>query len=154
MYRANFSIYIGNNLYTCESNVVKKYVLSSGTKTVVAGDAINGYQGYVCDNCAATSAWMVAPKGVTIDSSGVLYIADSGNFLIRKVVFDSPTSAPTNIPTATPSTATPTNSPRYHFVLNSISIFIIIISICIVFYHQAHQLICLLIQLSVQRCSV
>ena len=48
----------------------------------VAGD---GVQGYNSDGIAATSAEINLPRGVALDSSGNLYIADTGNARIREV---------------------------------------------------------------------
>ncbi len=50
-------------------------VLPSGKMATVAG---NGTSGYLGDGGAATSAELVAPTGVTADSSGNIYITDQG----------------------------------------------------------------------------
>ena len=50
----------------------------------VAGSGPNS-QGFKGDGSVATSAWLNSPAGVTLDSSGNLYIADRGNNCIRKV---------------------------------------------------------------------
>ncbi|WP_338044714.1 hypothetical protein [Paenibacillus periandrae] len=44
-----------------------------------------GTQGYSGDGGPAASALLNQPMGVAVDSSGNLYIADSINFVIRKV---------------------------------------------------------------------
>ncbi|MGD0446232.1 MAG: chitobiase/beta-hexosaminidase C-terminal domain-containing protein [Edaphobacter sp.] len=71
------------NLYIADSlnNVVRK-VTAAGIISTVAG---NGTQGYTGDGEAATSAELNLPYSVTMDSSGNLYIADTGNDRIRKV---------------------------------------------------------------------
>jgi hypothetical protein len=51
--------------------------------STVAGD---GTQGYTGNGGAATSAEINAPQGVAVDSAGNLYIADTQNSAIRKVV--------------------------------------------------------------------
>lgn len=53
----------------------------TGIITTVAGTS-GGYSG---DNGAATSAELAVPNGVAVDSSGNIYIADTGNNRIRKV---------------------------------------------------------------------
>jgi uncharacterized protein (TIGR03437 family) len=70
------------NLYIADSynNRIRK--VTNGVITTVAG---NGTQGYSGDNGPATSAQFSYPEGVTVDSAGNLYIADTGNGRIRKV---------------------------------------------------------------------
>jgi hypothetical protein len=70
------------NLYIADSinNVIRK--VSGTTITTVAG---NGTAGYAGDGGAATSAQLNGPYGVAVDASGNLYIADTGNNVIRKV---------------------------------------------------------------------
>ena len=55
---------------------------TTGTLTVVAG---NGTVGYTGDNGLATSAALNAPEGVFVDASGNIFIADTGNSVIREV---------------------------------------------------------------------
>ncbi|HLK62639.1 MAG TPA: discoidin domain-containing protein [Bryobacteraceae bacterium] len=52
------------------------------TITTVAG---NGFGGFSGDGGLATSAALNLPQGVKIDGAGNLYIADFGNFRVRKV---------------------------------------------------------------------
>lgn len=54
----------------------------SGVVTVVAGNGSFGYSG---DGGPATSAQLFFPNDTGLDSAGNLYIADSGNNVIRKV---------------------------------------------------------------------
>ena len=70
------------NLYIADSvnNRIRK--ISGGNISTVAG---NGTQGFTGDKAAATSAELFAPSGVTLDSAGNLYIADTGNHVIRMV---------------------------------------------------------------------
>ena len=91
---------------------------STGNITTIAG---NGY-GYSGDGYPATSAELYYPDGVTIDTVGNIYIADTYNHRIRMVSssYPAPTSAPTLTPTFSPSyaptsapTLTPTYSPSY-----------------------------------------
>ncbi|MGA2613810.1 MAG: NHL repeat-containing protein [Spirochaetia bacterium] len=55
---------------------------SAAIITTVAGSGTPGYSG---DGGAATSAQISTPYGVTLDSAGNLYIADTHNHRIRKV---------------------------------------------------------------------
>ena len=63
-----------------QNNRVRK--VSSGIVTTMAGTGVAGYSG---DNGPATSAQLNHPSAVMLDSSGNLYIADSGNSRIRKI---------------------------------------------------------------------
>jgi sugar lactone lactonase YvrE len=71
------------NLYIVDYGncVVRK--VNGGTITTIAGSASGcGYSG---DGGPATSAQLQGPVGLTLDSSGNLYIADTYNCLIREV---------------------------------------------------------------------
>jgi hypothetical protein len=72
------------NLFIADgyNNRIRMVSASTGDITTVAG---NGTQGYSGDGGAATSAELNRPYGVTLDSSGNLYIAEWGNNVIRKV---------------------------------------------------------------------
>ena len=56
--------------------------ISGGTITTVAGQGTGGYDG---DGGPATKALLNYPEDVALDSAGNLYIADTGNNVIRKV---------------------------------------------------------------------
>jgi uncharacterized protein (TIGR03437 family) len=57
-------------------------VSASGIITTVAG---NGAQSFAGDGGAATAASLNYPDGIAVDASGNLFIADSGNYRVRKV---------------------------------------------------------------------
>jgi uncharacterized protein (TIGR03437 family) len=57
-------------------------VFADGTESVIAGTGTSGYAG---DMGYATAALLAAPAGVWIDPTGVLWIADTGNSVIRTV---------------------------------------------------------------------
>ncbi len=73
------------NLYIADSgnHAIRRVSAKTGLISTVAGTGTLGYNG---DNIAATSAQLNYPLGVALDSSGNMYIADSQNFRIRKVV--------------------------------------------------------------------
>jgi hypothetical protein len=65
------------------NNRVRKVTSSStGIITTVAGNGTAGYSG---NGGPATSAKLSSPSGTAIDKNGNLYIADTGNNVIRKV---------------------------------------------------------------------
>jgi hypothetical protein len=64
-----------------QNNRVRK-VDTNGMITTVAGNGTNGYSG---DGGVATNASLSNPAGLALDSSGNLYIADSGNHRVREV---------------------------------------------------------------------
>lgn len=55
---------------------------SAGTISTLAGTGVSGYSG---DNGPGTGATLYAPLGVTVDSNGNVFIADTDNRVIRKV---------------------------------------------------------------------
>ncbi len=74
------------NLYVADTsnNVVRK-IGKDGVITTVAGKNLAGYSS---DEVTATSGYLHYPTGVAVDKSGVLYIADSANHVIKKVTTD------------------------------------------------------------------
>ncbi len=72
------------NLYIADylNNRIRKVAVSSGIITTVAGNGTAGFSG---DGGPAIAAGLAKPASVTLDVSGNLYIADSGNNRIRKV---------------------------------------------------------------------
>jgi len=71
----------GNNL-VCEiidANSANPQIIT------VAGNYNNGVPGYYGDNRLATSALLNGPTGLALDASGDLFIADTGNNVIREV---------------------------------------------------------------------
>ncbi|WP_158942954.1 Ig-like domain repeat protein [Granulicella sp. S190] len=72
------------NLYLADSNdhIIREVNLA-GVISTVAG---SGEQGYSGDGGPATSAMLDFPTGVAVDGSGTIYITDTHNQRIRKVV--------------------------------------------------------------------
>ena len=71
------------NVYISDISDCAVYELSGGTLTVVAGTPGSCTDGG--DGGPATSAQLAAPYGLAFDSSGDLFIADSGNCIVREV---------------------------------------------------------------------
>lgn len=74
------------NLYIADmvNHRIRK-VDTSGTVTTIAGSGVQGFAG---DNGAATSAQLSYPRGVYVDASGTVFIADTNNNRIRAVTED------------------------------------------------------------------
>ena len=69
------------------NNVVRKIVNPTMIKTDIITTYVgNGTSGYKGDGGPASKAELDAPTGVAIDSQGNLYIADTGNNVVREVV--------------------------------------------------------------------
>jgi sugar lactone lactonase YvrE len=71
------------NLFIADmlDNRIRK-VTPAGIITTVTGNGTSGFSG---DNGPAANALVSLPRGIAFDSAGNLYIADSGNFRIRKI---------------------------------------------------------------------
>ena len=68
---------------------LRKVDAVTGVITTIAGD---GYFGFGGDGGAATMAELFAPRGLALNSTGSIFVADAGNYRIRKVTF-TPTVA-------------------------------------------------------------
>lgn len=88
---------IAGNVYIADSgnNVIRKVMpgkaaYGSGmTETLVISTvAGNGLSGYSGDGGSAIAAQLNRPSGIVVDAAGDLYIADTGNNVIRKVTPD------------------------------------------------------------------
>ena len=72
------------NIYIADrdNHRIRKVTVSTGIITTVAG---NGTAGYTLDGVAATTTRLNYPVGVSLDTNGDIYIADTYNHRIRKV---------------------------------------------------------------------
>ena len=74
------------NLYMSDYGNVRVWKLSpSGVITPFAGNGTLGYSG---DGGPATNAQFSEPAAIAVDPSGNVYVADTGNFCIRKIALD------------------------------------------------------------------
>jgi sugar lactone lactonase YvrE len=74
------------NLYIASDNLIRKVTPSYGYFTVSAyAGSSYGSAGYTGDSGQATSATLRYPQGIAFDNKGNLYIADTGNNVVRKV---------------------------------------------------------------------
>ena len=72
----------GANLYIADTGNHAIRMVSQGSITTVAGNGTAGYSG---DGGEAASAQLNSPLGVAVDAAGNVYIADTGNNVVRKV---------------------------------------------------------------------
>ncbi len=75
----------GNDLFIADTanNRVRAVIRATGVIVTIAG---NGTAGYAGDGGPATAAELDAPSAVAFDSAGDLFIADTGNNVIREVI--------------------------------------------------------------------
>jgi sugar lactone lactonase YvrE len=73
-----------NNLYLADTHNhrLRKITAATGIISTVAGTGTQGFSG---DATASTSATLSLPHGITIDSAGNLYLADTQNHRIRRI---------------------------------------------------------------------
>jgi sugar lactone lactonase YvrE len=74
--------YAGNIYIADTGNNVVRRVTPGGVITTIAGIGTVGYAG---DGAAASVAQLSAPAGLAVDTAGHLYIADTGNNVVRMV---------------------------------------------------------------------
>jgi len=72
------NVYVGDSL----NQRVRKITISTGIITTIAGTGTSSFTG---DTGAATSATLSAPRDVTVDSLGNVFIVDKTNNRIRKI---------------------------------------------------------------------
>ena len=105
---------LSGNIYIADTrnHVIRMIMRSTGIITKVAGSLGGGYSG---DGGPAISAKLLNPRSVALDlSSGMMYIADTGNSVVRNVVGTPSSSTPSTSPSAVPSsaiTSIPTTAP-------------------------------------------
>lgn len=73
------------NIYIADTgnSAVRRVDAATGIITTLAGNGTTGYSG---DGGHATEAQLYEPWDVAVDTEGNVYIADSGNGVIRVVV--------------------------------------------------------------------
>lgn len=75
----------GSTIYAADddASVIWAYDTNTGLEKVVAGTGVTGYSG---DGGQATAATLRYPSGLNVDAAGNLFVADSGNNVIRELV--------------------------------------------------------------------
>jgi NHL repeat len=72
----------GNLFIACDDDVIREVSAATGDASIVAGNGTAGYSG---DGGPATDAELYDPSSVAVDSGGDIFIADTGNSVIREV---------------------------------------------------------------------
>jgi uncharacterized protein (TIGR03437 family) len=83
---ASLAVDAAGNLYIADSALNRVRVV--GTDGAIRPFAGTGQTGSAGDNGPATAALLSSPNAIAFDSSGNLYIADTGNNIVRKVTPD------------------------------------------------------------------
>ena len=97
---------VSGNVYICDpnNNVIRMIAKTTGIITTIAGTRRKGYTG---DGGPATLAMLSNPYSIVIDaSSGIMYIADQDNNVVRSVIVRSDVTSrgPSASPVARPPT--------------------------------------------------
>ena len=92
---------VGNLFIVDRLNNRIREIATDGLITTAAGNGTAAFSG---DGGAATNACVNEPSGMAVDSSGDLFIADTGNNRIREVINPGPTLQFTNISAANAGT--------------------------------------------------
>jgi sugar lactone lactonase YvrE len=75
-------VHDGSLYFSALEDKVRRVDLTSGVITTVAGTDVAGYSG---DGGPATSASLDSPQRIAVDSVGNLYVADTGNSVVRRI---------------------------------------------------------------------
>lgn len=73
----------GNIYFSETGNHVVRKINVLGFISTIAGTGVGGYNG---DNIPASSAQLAGPGGIAVDRDGNVYVADSHNYRIRKII--------------------------------------------------------------------
>lgn len=72
----------GNIYFTDQGAMIRKIAAGTGIISTIAGTTTQGYSG---DGGLATQAKLSAPKSLTTDTAGNIYVHDNNNLVIRKI---------------------------------------------------------------------
>ena len=110
------------NMYIADSghDRIRKVTASTGIISTIADSG--GLPGYSGDNGPATGATLSTPSGVALDGAGNLYIADTGNNVVRKIAASTgiittvagngAPGSPANVGDGGPATSAELNQPE------------------------------------------
>jgi hypothetical protein len=81
----------GNIYLSSSPSQIRKIDAKTG---IISGVVGTGYDGYGGDGGSAEAASLDEQWGLTFDAAGNMYIADSGNYVVRKVTYPAPAATP------------------------------------------------------------
>ncbi|MFE1574395.1 hypothetical protein ACFIQG_21775, partial [Comamonas odontotermitis] len=86
-YPSGLKIDVAGNLYIADSgnNRIRKVNALSGFMVDIAGTTLSGYSG---DGSSSVFAQLNQPEGLAFDANNNLYIADTGNGVVRRFMVD------------------------------------------------------------------
>jgi uncharacterized protein (TIGR03437 family) len=115
-YPAGIAIDVTGNVYVADRDAaVVRRISSNGTISTFAGTGTAGYSG---DGGPAASAQLNGPLGLALDSNGNLFVADTGNNVVREISSNGNISTVAGnslagyMADAVPATTTSLNSPE------------------------------------------
>src|SRR5262249_37604175 len=82
----------GGNVYATEYGEVRKF-MADGSFSVIAGTGTPGFSG---DGGPATSAMLNSTQGITVDGQDNVYISDTNNNRVRKILAAPPSLSVVN----------------------------------------------------------
>jgi TonB family protein len=89
---ASIAVDVTGNVYIADHGTSRvREVKTDGSTAIIAGTGVAGFSG---DGGSAVSAQLNKPLGIAIDSSGSIYLADTGNERVRRI---SPTGTITTV---------------------------------------------------------
>ncbi len=74
------------NVYIADTGNHEIRYVDAVSKNIYGFAGVGTQSGYNCNDCSPTSALLDTPEGVYIDTSGNVYIADTDNHIVRKVI--------------------------------------------------------------------
>jgi hypothetical protein len=72
---------VNNNIFVTDTNKISKFDTANNILTIIGGTSTSAFAGGFNTNAKFSN-----PKGLIIDSNGTIYVADTNNHRIRKML--------------------------------------------------------------------